>query len=169
MDLIQVLILELQSRHDAEMGLARALPVSASKAYDQNLRNQLETYTTARWDHVGRLEEIFREVGCPISSAYSLVTRALNDQTLTALKEMAPSDATDCYILNSTLKAIHLGIASYGSTRQIADSLKLPVVSNLLAQSLVYELEARDSFNQIAAFDAFQAAQEQPMILRRVA
>ncbi len=135
----------------AEKYLVKQMPKMLKAAGAQELRTAIEDHMEVTMEQVARLEEVFslleeRPQGKKCEAILGLV-----EEGLSIISETKKGTATrDCGIIMAAQKIEHYEIASYGGLAQLAKTLGLEEVKNLLGQTLEEEKQTDELLTQVA-------------------
>lgn len=151
-----VLTHELQDLHDAETQLVEALPKMAQAASNQELRGAFEHHLTETQDHVGRLQELFGQLGITASGETCEGMKGLIKEGEKTISTQGDPTAKDAALISAAQRVEHYEIASYGTARTLADELGLDDAKDLLDQTLDEEADADKLLTKIATGGMFK-------------
>ena len=149
---LQDLYLEqLKDLYDAEQQLIKALPKMAKAASSEELRSAFEDHLEQTRGHAERLEQIFDMMGEPAKTKKCEAMDGLIKESRNIIDETDEGTATrDAAIIMAVQKMEHYEIATYGSLVQLAKTIGMNDVADLLDQTLAEEKEADNALTQIA-------------------
>lgn len=142
---------QLHDIYWAEKKLVKKLPKLQDASTTQQLKNALEDHWQQTKLHVDRLERIFEMIGeeaegkkCPAMAGIAEEGEDIIDETEEGTAQR------DVGIIFAAQKAEHYEIATYGGLAQLAKTLGLTEIKDLLGQTLSEEKQADDLLTQIA-------------------
>lgn len=141
---------ELKDIYWAEKALTKALPKMIAKASDDKLIQALEHHLRETEEHVIRVEEVFESIDEKPSDKTCEAMAGLIKEAEEIMEECETGAMCDAGIIIASQKVEHYEIASYGSLKTFADTLRLVEASNLLAQTLKEEKSADEKLSEIA-------------------
>ncbi|RDC57326.1 ferritin-like domain-containing protein [Pedobacter chinensis] len=146
----------------AENHLVKALPKMISAATAPELKNAIESHLEETKGHVSRLEQIFELLGEKAIAKKCDAMEGLTKEAEGIVEETEPGTATrDVGIILASQKVEHYEIASYGGLYQLATTLGLTDIADLLEQTLAEEKLADGKLTDIAENEInYKAADE---------
>lgn len=146
----------------AENHLVKTLPKMSQAASSKQLIGAIEQHLAQTVEHVSRLEQIFGLLDQKNIAKKCDAMEGLTKEGEGVIESTDAGTATrDVGIILSSQKVEHYEIASYSGLIQLAMTLGLEEVSNILAQTLTEEQESDQLLATIAENDiAYQASQE---------
>ncbi|ERM82938.1 hypothetical protein P872_04820 [Rhodonellum psychrophilum GCM71 = DSM 17998] len=152
---------ELKDIYWAEKALTKAIPKMIKKATSEKLVKALTTHLEETKEHVTRVEKVFETFGKKASAVKCDAMEGLIDEAEGIMEECEKGAMCDAGIISAAQKIEHYEIASYGTLRQFAETLKLTEAVTLLEDTLEEE-KASDSLLTEVAVSAVnkQAATE---------
>lgn len=156
----ELLVDELQDILHAEKQLVKALPKMAKAAHSEKLRQAFEHHLEETKGQVERLEQIFQKLGEKASAKRCEAMEGLIAEGEEMISEIKTPEVLDAALITGAQKVEHYEIASYGSARELADSLGHSEVAKLLDETLAQEKEADQKLNKLAVSDINKAALE---------
>jgi ferritin-like metal-binding protein YciE len=149
-NLQELFVNELRDIYDAEKQLTRALPKMAKAAESEELRAAFEEHLEVTRGHVGRLEEVFKQLGMAARGKPCEGMKGLIEEGEEVMEEMEGS-TLDAALIASAQKVEHYEIASYGTLATFAEVLEMQQAKDLLGQTLEEEKEADEKLTAIAS------------------
>jgi ferritin-like metal-binding protein YciE len=135
----------------AEKQLTKSLPKLGKAVTSDQLRQSMEEHRMVTEQQIGRLEQVFQSLGL---KAVAKKCEAMDGLTREADSIVAETQkgtlSRDAGIIMATQKVEHYEIASYGSLAQLASTLGLEEVKNLLGQTLQEEKDQDERLSQLA-------------------
>ncbi|MCC8410766.1 ferritin-like domain-containing protein [Mucilaginibacter sp. UR6-1] len=147
----------------AENHLVKTLPKMQKAATSNTLVAAIESHLEETKTHVSRLEQVFELLGEKVQAQKCDAMEGLAKEGEGIIESTEPGTATrDVGIILASQKVEHYEIATYGGLTQLAKTLGLDEVAELLYQSLTEEKAADQKLTDIAESDInYQAADEQ--------
>ena len=135
----------------AENHLIKALPKMISAATSVALKEAIKSHLEETKGHVSRLEQIFELIGEKAIAKKCDAMEGLTKEAEGIVEETQPGTATrDVGIILASQKVEHYEIASYGGLYQLAITLGLEGIADLLEQTLIEEKAADSKLSDIA-------------------
>ncbi|HET9747099.1 MAG TPA: ferritin-like domain-containing protein [Chitinophagaceae bacterium] len=146
----------------AEKALVKALPKMQEAATTEELKNAIEEHLAQTETQVARLEQVFELVGKKAQAKKCEAMEGLIKEGETVIEETEEGSMTrDVGIIMAAQKVEHYEIATYGGLAQIATTMGLEEVGDLLNETLEEEKETDELLTQIAENSInWQAEQE---------
>jgi ferritin-like metal-binding protein YciE len=146
----------------AENHLVKNLPKMIKSATSSALAEAISLHLEETKIHVTRLEEIFGLLGEKVEAQKCDAMEGLGKEGEHIVESTEAGTATrDVGIILASQKIEHYEIASYGGLQQLAVTLGLNEVADLLAQTLEEEKNADSKLTAVAESDInYQAAGE---------
>jgi ferritin-like metal-binding protein YciE len=146
----------------AEKHLTKALPKLTKAASSEYLKNALSEHLEETKIQVGRLEQVFELLGEKAQAKKCEAMEGLSKEADSIVEDTEDGSATrDVGIIMSCQKVEHYEIAAYGGLAQLAKTLQLDEIADILEETLTEEKAADDKLTDIAENDInFQAATE---------
>lgn len=153
---------ELKDIYWAEKHLTKALPKMKKAASSEELANALGEHLEVTKEHVSRLEEVFELLGKKPQAKKCDTMAGIVEEGNGILEETEAGTATrDVGIILAAQKVEHYEIATYGGLTQLAKTLGLNDVAEILGQTLSEEKEADETLTEIAENSInYEAAEE---------
>ena len=146
----------------AENHLVKALPKMISATTSPELAAALEAHLTETKGHVTRLEEIFTLLNGPAIAKKCDAMEGLTKEGEGIIEETDAGTATrDVGIILACQKVEHYEIASYNGLFQLAGTLALTEVADILEQTLAEEKTADSKLSNIAGNEINYKASEE--------
>ena len=140
---------EVRDIYDAEKQLTKALPKMAKATESEELRAAFEEHLDITRIHVGRLEEVFKQLGIAARGKACEGMKGLSKRARRRWKRWKGT-TLDAALIASAQKVEHYEIATYGTLATFADVLNLQDAKDLLGQTLEEEKEADEKLTMIA-------------------
>ncbi|HWV74380.1 MAG TPA: ferritin-like domain-containing protein [Pseudosphingobacterium sp.] len=146
----------------AENHLVKNLPKMAKEATSTELAKAIENHLKETVEHVNRLEEVFALLGEKAIAKKCDAMEGLTKEGEGIIESTTAQTATrDVGIILAAQKVEHYEIATYGGLYQLAVTLGLDEVANLLEQTLIEEKAADQLLTEVAENNInYQAADE---------
>lgn len=153
---------ELKDIYWAEKHLVKALPKMAKAATSEELANSITEHLEATKGHVTRLEQVFELLGEKAQAKKCEAMEGLVKEGESIVEDTDEGTATrDVGIILASQKIEHYEIATYGGLAQLATTLGLDDVSEILNSTLAEEKEADSLLTGIAENNInYEAAEE---------
>jgi ferritin-like metal-binding protein YciE len=148
--LMELFEAELKDIYWAEIALTEAIPKMIENSSSKYLIEALETHLKETKKQVTRLEEIFKIIGKRAQQEKCEAMIGLIKEAGRIMKETEEGPMRDAGIISAAQKVEHYEIASYGTLRQFAETLKLSNVSELLETTLNEEKMADTVLSRVA-------------------
>jgi len=148
-NLNELFVEEVKDIYDAEKQLVKALPKMAKAAESEELRAAFKEHLEITKQHVGRLEELFKQLGMAARGKTCEGMKGLIEEGEQAIQEMEGT-VLDAALIASAQKVEHYEIATYGTLATFAEVLDMQDAKDLLGQTLEEEKEADEKLTQIA-------------------
>ncbi len=134
---------ELQDIYWAEKHLAKELPKLQKAATSEELADAFGDHHAATEAHVSRLEDVFKIMGETAKAKKCEAMDGLVREAQEIIKETDEETATrDVALIMAAQKVEHYEIATYGSLVQLAKTIGMMDVAEVLAETLDEEKEA---------------------------
>ena len=136
----------------AEKQLLKALPKMAKAARCTQLQRLMETHLVETEVQVDRLNESLKILGAPARAKPCKGMAGLVEEGEEVMGEGKKKDdvPADLGLIGAALRVEHYEIAAYTTARNLALQLQLPVIVDLLTQSLGEEQNAGQLLDQVA-------------------
>ena len=141
---------QLKDLYSAEEQLIEALPKTAEKATDKDLKKALNDHLKETKEQKKRLEQIGKELGIELSGEKCKAMAGLIKETEDFLKEDTSDEVKDAGIIAECQRIEHYEISGYGTAKQYAESLGEDNVAELLGVTLEEESDANEKLNDLA-------------------
>lgn len=146
----------------AEKHLIKALPKMKKAAGNEELKAAIEEHLEVTEGHVSRLEEVFEILGKKAQGKKCEAMEGLTKEAESIIEETEAGTATrDVGIIIAAQKVEHYEIATYGGLAQLAKTMGLDDVHELLGQTLQEEKEADETLTSVAENDINLQAEEE--------
>lgn len=153
---------ELKDIYWAEKHLHKNLPKLQSAATSPQLKKAFEDHTRVTSDQIARLEEVFRFLDQKAVAKKCEAMEGLVNEAQSIIDDTEKNTATrDVALILAAQKVEHYEIATYGGLAQLANTLGLDKIANLLGETLEEERETDELLTDIAENDInYQASNE---------
>lgn len=142
---------ELQDIYWAEKHLAKELSKLQKAATSEELADAFGDHQAATEEHVSRLEEVFKMLGETAKAKKCEAMEGLVKEAHHIIEETEEETATrDVALIMAAQKMEHYEIATYGSLVQLAKTIGMTDVAEVLAETLQEEKEADELLTSIA-------------------
>jgi ferritin-like metal-binding protein YciE len=147
----------------AEKHLTKVLPKMKKAATSTDLAGAIEGHLEVTKTQVERLDKVFELLDKKARAKKCEAMAGITDEGESMVKETEKGTATrDVAIIMASQKIEHYEIATYGGLAQLAETLGLNEVKELLGQSLSEEKQADEMLTDIAKSKInYQAAEEE--------
>ncbi len=142
---------ELKDIYWAEKKLVTTLPKMRKAASSEELKNAIGDHLETTKTHVARLEKVFSLLGEKAQAKKCEAMEGIVKEGESIIEDTESGTATrDVGIILASQKVEHYEIATYGGLTQLAATLGLNDVKELLGQTLGEEKEADELLSDIA-------------------
>jgi ferritin-like metal-binding protein YciE len=141
---------ELRDLYDAEQQLTKALPLLATAATSEQLRQTFEEHLEVTKEQARRLEKIFDGLGEPAEGKPCKAMAGLVAEARETLDIDADPDVLDAALIVAAQKVEHYEIAGYGSVRTFARVLNYSDAARLLEATLKEESQTDERLTRLA-------------------
>lgn len=154
---------EIKDIYWAEKHLVKTLPKMAKAATSEELKSAFNDHLAVTQTHVSRLEEVFGLLGEKVQAKKCDAMEGITKEGEGVIEDTEAGTSTrDVGLILSAQKVEHYEISTYGGLAQLATTLGLEEVADLLKQTLEEEKEADMTLTGIAENDInYQAAEEE--------
>lgn len=160
--LLELFCDSLQDIYWAENHLVITLPKMIKATTSKKLSAGIEKHLTETKQHVARLEQVFQLLGKDALAKKCDAMEGLAKEGEGIIESTQEGTATrDVGIILASQKVEHYEIATYGGLVQLAHTLGLEEVAELLAQTLAEEKQADELLTQVAENDVNYTAAEE--------
>lgn len=138
----------------AEKHLTKALPKMSKAATNEELKSAIDEHLAVTEEQVARLEQVFELLGKKAQAKKCEAMEGLTKEAESIIEETEEGTSTrDVGIIMAAQKVEHYEIATYGGLVQLAKTMGMTEVSELLAQTLAEEKETDENLTSIAEND----------------
>jgi ferritin-like metal-binding protein YciE len=142
---------QLQDIYWAEKHLVKELPKLQKATTTEEVGEALTEHLAVTEEQVARLEEVFKLLEETPKAKKCEAMEGLTKEAQTVVEDTQEGTATrDAAIIMAAQKVEHYEIATYGGLVQLAKTMGLTDVAELLAETLAEEKEADQILTQIA-------------------
>lgn len=154
---------ELKDIYWAEKNIVKTLPKMQKAATSEELKQAFEEHTQQSQTHVERLEQAFEMLGSKAQAKKCDAMAGIIEEGKGIIEETEKGTATrDVGLILAAQKVEHYEIATYGGLAQLATTLGLEDIADLLRQTLEEEKETDVKLTEIAESDVnYEAATEE--------
>ena len=147
----EFLVDELKDIYWADKHLTKALPKMAKAAYSDELREAFENHLSQTEEHVARLEQVFEILGMKPVAKKCDAMAGLVEEGKGVIEDTEDETSTrDVGLIIAAQKVEHYEIATYGGLAQLAKTLGLTEIKDILGQTLSEEKETDELLTEIA-------------------
>ncbi|MEO7961496.1 MAG: ferritin-like domain-containing protein [Ginsengibacter sp.] len=153
---------ELKDIYWAEKHLVKTLPKMKKAATSTELQDAFEEHLQVTKTHVTRLEQAFEKLGKKAQAKKCDAMAGITTEGEGIIEETEEGTSTrDVGLILAAQKVEHYEISTYGGLHQLAVTLGLDDVADLLFQTLEEEKEADETLTSIAENNInYEAAEE---------
>ena len=156
---------ELAETYDVEHRFLEGQAAMVNRATDDELQRSIENHILQTRQHIGNLEQVFRELGEEPRRETSEVAQGLVNEAQTSMHETQSDALRDCAINAAVIKVEHFEIASYRGLVTGAQLMGQTKVVELLNANQGQEEETAQIAEQSAEkllWQAMQAEEPEP-------
>lgn len=154
---------ELKDIYWAEKQLVKTLPKMKKAATSAELQQAFEDHLETTKNHVSRLEQVFEILGKKAEAKKCDAMAGITEEGEGIISETEKGTATrDVGLIMAGQKAEHYEISTYGGLVQLAKTLGLYEIAQILALTLEEEKEADLLLTDIAEDHVNYEAKEEP-------
>lgn len=153
---------ELKDIYWAEKNIVKTLPKMKKAATSQKLQQAFEDHLQQSQGHVERLEKAFELLGKKAQAKKCDAMAGIIEEGKGIIEETEKGTATrDVGLILAAQKVEHYEISTYGGLAQLATTLGIEEVADLLKQTLEEEKQTDQLLTEIAESDVnYEAAAE---------
>ena len=161
--LMELFTEEIKDIYWAEKHLVKTLPKMQKAASSEELVNAFADHLEVTKNHVARLEQVFEILGKKAVGKKCDAMEGITKEGESIIDETEKGTSTrDVGLILAAQKVEHYEIATYGGLAQLATTLGLEEISNLLSETLEEEKETDVLLTNIAENDInYEASQEE--------
>jgi ferritin-like metal-binding protein YciE len=161
--LMELFVDEIKDIYWAEKQLTKTLPKMKKAATSEELATAIGDHLEETKGHVARLEQVFGLLGKKPQAKKCDAMEGLVKEGASIIEDTDDGSATrDVGIIMASQKVEHYEIATYGALRQLAATLGLDEIAELLGQTLSEEKNADETLTGIAENDInYEASEEE--------
>lgn len=141
---------ELADIYDAEHQFLDALKKMQRQATDGKLKAMLEEHAVQTQEQIGRLEEVFSEVGASPERQPCSGARGLIEEATKVMQEAQTPQIRDAVIIGAATKAEHYEMVSYKDLVDGATMLKKRGAARLLSENRDEEVKTARKLERAA-------------------
>lgn len=160
--LVELFTEEIKDIYWAEKHLTKALPKMQKAATTEALQEAFETHLEQTMEHVSRLEQVFELLGEKPRGKKCEAMEGLVEEAKSVIEDTEDGTATrDVALIIAAQKVEHYEIATYGGLCQLAKTLGMDQVAEILGSTLAEEKETDSLLTDIAESQVnYEATQE---------
>ena len=159
----ELFVEELRDILWAEKHLTKALPKMAKAATSTELADAFNNHLAQTEEQIARLEEVFEMMDMAPRAKKCDAMEGLVKESQSAIEDTDKGTATrDAALIISAQKAEHYEIASYGSLVQLAKTMGMDDVAELLQQTLDEEKQTDVLLTELAVSSVNLNAENEP-------
>ncbi len=145
---------ELKDIYWAEKHLVKALKKLKKAATTEELQQAFEDHGAATEEHINRLEQVFEMFGTKAQAKKCEAMEGLSKEADSIVEDTEAGTMTrDVGLIIAAQKVEHYEIATYGSLVQLANTMNLPEIADILEQTLQEEKDTDELLTYIAEND----------------
>jgi ferritin-like metal-binding protein YciE len=141
---------ELKDVFWAEMAITKAMPKMIDNSRNPELRDAIRSHQADTVNQVIRIQKIFEELGKQALAQKCDAMEGLLKEADVIMEECEEGTMRDVGIISAAQKVEHYEIATYGTLRQMAESLHLDHAVELIQTTLDEEKAADEKLTEIA-------------------
>jgi len=154
---------ELKDIYWAEKHLVKTLPKMKKAATSEELQKAFENHLETTNTHVSRLEQVFEMLGKKAEAKKCDAMAGITEEGEGIISETEKGTATrDVGLIFAGQKVEHYEISTYGGLTQLAKTLGLQEISEILATTLNEEKDADQLLTKIAEDHINYEAKQEP-------
>jgi ferritin-like metal-binding protein YciE len=154
---------ELKDIYYAEKQIAKTLPKMKKAATSEELKQAFESHLTMTQTQIERLEQVFEQLGQKAKGKTCEAIEGIIKEGEGIIADTDSKTATrDVGLIFAAQKVEHYEIATYGGLAQLAETLGLPQISQLLHTTLEEEKQTDLLLTGIAESNVNYEASEEP-------
>ena len=153
---------EIKDIYWAEKKLVQTLPKLAKAATSEELRDAFNNHLEETKEHVSRLEKVFELMGEKPQAKKCDAMEGITEEGASVIEDTEDGTATrDVALILAGQKAEHYEIATYGGLAQIARTLGLEEIAEILETTLEEEKNADMTLTDLAEGSINEEATEE--------
>ena len=153
---------ELKDIYWAEKHIVKTLPKMKKAATSPELQQAFEEHLEVSKNHVTRLEQVFELLGKKAQAKKCDAIEGITKEGESIIEDTEAGTATrDVGLILAAQKVEHYEISTYGGLAQLAKTLGLEDVKNLLGQTLEEEKQTDMKLTEIAENNINYEAEEE--------
>jgi len=141
---------ELKDIFWAEKALTKAMPKMMENSHNPELREAISSHLSDTENQVMRIQQVFEELGKEAKTQKCDAMEGLLKEADVIMEESEEGAMRDAGIISAAQKVEHYEIATYGTLRQMAETLELDRAVELLQTTLDEEKAADEKLTEIA-------------------
>lgn len=134
----------------AENALLKAIPKMIKETTSEELNEALTSHLEETKEQIKRLDEVFKLIKVKAEGEKCEAMDGLIKESKEIMDACEKGSMRDAGIISAAQKVEHYEIATYGTLRQFAETLKLKEVEKLLATTLQEEKAADQKLSDVA-------------------
>lgn len=145
---------QLKDIYWAEKALTKALPKLAKASTTEQLKDAFTDHLEATKEQITRLEQVFEMFGKKAQAKKCEAMEGLNKEAESIIEDTEEGSMTrDVALIIAAQKVEHYEIATYGGLTQLAKTMGMEEVAEILGQTLQEEKETDELLTYIAEND----------------
>ena len=140
----------LKDLYWAEKAITKAVPKMIENATSLDLIDALQSHLDETETQITRLEQVFESVGLNATSKQCEAMAGIIEEGEELMETCLAGAMRDAGIISAAQKVEHYEIASYGTLRQFAETLRLTEAESLLLTTLDEEKAADLKLTEVA-------------------
>lgn len=153
---------ELKDIYWAEKHLTKVLPRMSKAATSEELSSALDEHLEVTEGHIERLEQVFEILGKKAQAKKCEAMDGITKEGASVVEETEDGSSTrDVGIIISCQKVEHYEMAAYGGLTQLAKTMGLTEIADILGQTLEEEKQADETLTSIAENNINLQAEEE--------
>jgi ferritin-like metal-binding protein YciE len=149
-DLKDLFVDELKDLYSAENQITKALPKMAKTAKSPELKKGFEFHLEQTQGQIGRLEQIFEELGESPKGKKCHGMAGLLEEGKELMGEDAEPEVMDAGLISAAQRVEHYEIAAYGTVKTYAELLGMSKAAKLLDETLREEKDTDQKLTGLA-------------------
>lgn len=149
-ELMELFEAELKDIYWAEKALTKAIPKMIKNATSPELVDALTNHLEETKVQISRVEQVFEIIGKKATAKKCDAMEGLIKEAEGIMEDCKKGPMRDAGIISAGQKVEHYEIASYGTLRQFAETLRLTDAAKLLQMTLEEEKAADEKLTQVA-------------------
>ncbi len=146
----ELFAVELQELFSSEQQILQALPQMAEMASTPELQQAFQEHVEQTRGQVGRLEQIFQQMGQSPGAGDGRALQALISEAQEKLQQIEEPSVRDAFMIAAQQKVEHFEISCYGTARSHALQLNNTDAADLLQTTLEEEEQTDQRLSRLA-------------------